>query len=199
MSRTRIVLSFLSLVAGVMTSSPAAAQAVPVPAATPALEIGLEQLAGPVARLGFSPRGGGLVVGRVDVGARVVGVAFGGQWDQRLFGALSLREAASIGPFVSASGPPGVGVSAEGLVQLGIDVGDVLLLVGPRLQGNALVQGAVPGRGVLDAVVAVRVPLFERLALTALASAGAERAHVGFVPGGSALAGGVAVGLQWRP
>jgi len=192
-------LILLSLMAGVLMSSSASAQAVPLPTATPALELGFEQFAGPVARLGFSPRGGALVVGRVDVGARIVGVAFGGQWEQRLFGALSLREAASIGPFVSALGAPGGGVSAEGLVQLGVDVGDVLVLVGPRLQGNALVQGAVPGRGVLDAVVAIRVPFGEDLALTASASAGAERAHVGFVPGGGALAGGVAVGVQWRP
>jgi hypothetical protein len=180
-------------------SSLVRAQAMPLAEATPALELGFDHFAGPVARLGFSPRGNALVVGRVDVGARVAGVAFGGQWQQRLWGPLSLRGAASIGPFVSALGPPAGGVAGEALVQLGVDIGDVLVLVGPRLQGSALVQGAVPGRGALDAVVGVRVPLAEALALTAMASAGAERAHVGFLPGGGALAGSVAVGVQWRP
>jgi hypothetical protein len=61
------------------------------------------------------------------------------------------------------------------------------------------VQGAAPGRGALDAVVGVKVPLGETLAITASASAGAERAHVGFAPGAGALTGGVAIGVQWRP
>jgi hypothetical protein len=194
MSRVVVVAVLLAL-----TSSSARAQAVPLAADTPALELGFDHLAGPVVRLGFSPGGQALVVGRVDAGARVVGVAVGGQWQQRLWGPLSLREAATVGPFVSALGPPAGGLAADALVQLGVDLGDVLLLLGPRLQGNALVQGPVPGRAGLDAVVGVRVPLGGTLALTALASAGAERAHVAFVPGAGALAGSVAVGLQWRP
>ena len=74
-----------------------------------------------------------------------------------------------------------------------------LLADGPAL-ATAVERLAAPWLGSgLDAVVAVRVPFGEDLALTASASAGAERAHVGFVPGGGALAGGVAVGVQWRP
>ena len=195
---SRVVFAIV-VVAVALASASSRAQTVPLSAATPSLDIGVDHLAGPVARLGLSPGGNALVVGRVDVGARVVGVVFGGQWQQRLWGPLSLREAATIGPFVSALGPPAGGVAADALLQLGIDVGDVLLLLGPRLQGNALIQGAAPGRGALEAVVGVKVPLGNTLAVTASASAGAERSHVGLVPGAGALAGSLSVGVQWRP
>lgn len=194
-----VVVTLVAVVFAALSSSSALAQSVPLAAATPALELGADHLAGPVVRLGFSPGKNALVVGRVDVGARVVGLAFGGQWEQRLWGPLSLREAATVGPFVSALGPPAGGVAGDALVQLGVDIGDVLVLLGPRLQGNALVQGAVPGRGALDVVVGVKVPLGETLAITTSASAGAERSHLGFAPGGGALTGSVAVGVQWRP
>jgi hypothetical protein len=189
----------LLLVVVVLCARASQAQVVPLSASTPAVEVGLDQVAGPVLRAGFSPGGQALVVGRVDVGARVVGVALGGQWQQRLWGPLSLREAVTAGPIVSALGPIAGGLSADALLQLGVDIGDVLVLVGPRLLGTFLVAGDVPGRGVVDGVVAVKIPVTSGLAVTASASAGGERAYVGFAPSGAALSGSLAVGVQWQP
>jgi hypothetical protein len=193
---TRLLFIVVVAVVGAQASR---AQVAPLAASTPSLELGVDQFAGPVVRGGFSPDGQALVVGRVDVGARVVGVAFGGQWQQRLWGPLSVREAITAGPIVSALGPAAGGLSADALLQLGVDIGDVVVLVGPRLGSALLLVGEVPGRGIIDGVVAVKIPVADSLAITASASAGGERSYRGFAPGGAALTGSLAVGLQWRP
>lgn len=187
------------IVVAILGAQVGRAQVVPLAASTPSLELGVDQFAGPVMRAGFSPGGQALVVGRVDVGARVAGIALGGQWQQRLGGPLSLREAVTAGPIVSALGPAAGGLSADALLQLGIDIGDVVVLVGPRFASTLLLVGEVPGRGVVDGVVAVKIPVADSLAITASASAGGERSYRGFAPGGAALTGSLAVGLQWRP
>lgn len=195
LSAARVVVALVAALGAVDVR----AQAVPLPASTPSLEVGVDHLAGPVFRLGFSPEGGATVVGRVDVGSRVAGVEFGGQWQQRVWGPLSLREAAGVGPFVNALGPAAGGVSGGGLVQLGIDVGDSVIVLGPRLIGKALLQGAVPGRVAVDGVVGARVPVSAHLAVTGALSLGLERSHAGFASRGDAFLGTAAVGLQWRP
>lgn len=183
-----------------LASAGASAQPiVPLTAATPSLELGLDNFAGPALRLGFSPAGSALVVARVDVGTRVAGVELGGQWQQRLWGPLSLRESAVVGPFVSALGTPAGGVSVGGLLQLGIDVDESLIVVGPRVFGSALLQGDAPGRGLVDVVAGARVPVSSSLALTGQLGLGVERSHAGFSARGAAIAGTAAIGVQWRP
>ena len=200
----------------VAVAAPVRAQVQPLPPLTATVQLGVAHVRGPALVGAFAlgkaaatdadraapvVSNSPLVTARVDLASQLLGVGIGAQLQQRLSDVVFVREVAIAEPFVSALDGPVVGFRGDALLQLGFDIGEVQLVLGPRAMALAVVDRAVAGRVVLDGVVGVRVPVVvpvvDHAAVVASASAGAEQSHRGGVlQAGGALTGGLWVGLQ---
>jgi hypothetical protein len=202
----RLVAVFVVTAAVAVAAGSAHAQVQPLPSSTAALQLGLDHARGLALQGAFAlgkanptdvVQNGLLVTARADGASQVVGVGLGAQLHQRFSDVVFLREVVVAEPFVSALDGPVVGARGDVLLQLGLDLGGVHLLLGPRATAVAVLDRDVGGRVVLDGVVGVRVPITDHVAVVGSASAGGEQAHRGgaLQPGG-AVSGSLWVGVQ---
>jgi hypothetical protein len=200
----RVLLVMLGLSAA-DTASAQRATPLPIDDGALAVQIGAATLRGPVLDA-IVARGPSVVIGAsIDAGAERAALTLGGQWRQSLPLQLFVRERVEVGPTVATRRPHELtsgllaGLCGAAGLQLGVPLGGVELLAGPAVEGVAVLSGAAPGRVVVGGEVALRVLLAPQLWLTTAGSLGQERALEGGALRGAALAGGVALGLQWAP
>jgi hypothetical protein len=204
MNRSVAVFAVAALATGF--AGAAHAQVQPLPSSTLAVQLGFDHARGLALQGAFAlgkanatdvVQNGLLVTARADGASQVVGVGLGAQLHQRFSDVVFLREVVVAEPFVSALDGPVVGARGDVLLQLGLDLGGVHLMFGPRATALAVLDRDVPGRVAIDGVVGVRVPITDHVAVVSSASAGGEQAHRGgaLQPGGT-VSGSLWVGVQ---